>query len=98
MAGLAKLGQRLALTTRMSGAPTAALCWALARAPVAAKSFSTTAVAKAAGDKIANAGDIHARTGLDPSLYTNRSVVIFKPCQNPVQSGGHHLNTRWHLK
>ena len=95
MAGLAKLGQRF-VTTRTSGAPTAALCWALARAPVAGKSFSTTAAAKAAGDKFASAGDIAARTGLDPTLYTNRTVRIFKPARSPTQSGP-HSGLKWEL-
>lgn len=93
MAALASL-RRLALTSKATRtAPTAgyAACFALARGP-AVKSFSTTAAVKVGSTD----GDIFARTGLNPEIYTSRKVVIFKPPPSAISSGP-YSTSKWHL-
>lgn len=37
-----------------------------------------------------SAGDVYARTGLDPSIFKGRKAVIYKPPKTPTQNGKHN--------
>jgi len=44
-------------------------------------------VRAAAAREMSTAGDVYARTGLDPNIFKDRTVVIFKPPASPTQCG-----------
>jgi len=56
--------------------------------------------AHAAGVRSAasNVNTIYARTGLDPSLFKGRKVVIYKPPTSPTQNGKHTGSSQWKLQ
>jgi hypothetical protein len=44
--------------------------------------------ARAAGVRVmSGAGDVYARTGLDPNIFKGRKVIIFQPPAGVTQSG-----------
>jgi hypothetical protein len=83
MVALTTLGRRLALAERVfTWAP--ALNCTFGRVPVRSpvtKAFSLTT------PRSSKDSEIYARTGVDPSIYTARKVVIFRPAPNRAQNG-----------
>ena len=60
----------------------------------------TAVLVRAAGVRAASStseADIYARTGLDPSIFKGRKVVIFKPPPASTQNGK-HIGKEWKLQ
>lgn len=59
----------------------------------------TAALVRAAGLRAISTSeaDIYARTGLDPSIFKGRKVVIFKPPPASTQNGK-HIGKEWKLQ
>lgn len=59
----------------------------------------TAVLVRAAGVRASSTSeaDIYARTGLDPSIFKGRKVVIFKPPPASTQNGK-HIGKEWKLQ
>ena len=59
----------------------------------------TAVLVRAAGVRTSSTSeaDIYARTGLDPSTFKGRKVVIFKPPPASTQNGK-HIGKEWKLQ
>jgi hypothetical protein len=66
------------------------LAQAAKRAAVASGTAPVTAIVRGLSGNGASAGDVYARTGLDPGLFKGRKAVIYKPPKTATQNGKHN--------
>ena len=66
------------------------LAQAAKRAAVARGTAPVPAIVRGLSRTGASAGDVYARTGLDPGLFKGRKAVIYKPPKTATQNGKHN--------